>query len=158
MFVDYMLQKISPSSELSFEKKYDAETAELSHHDEKWIFLKPQTFMNLSGQSVQKVAAFYKITPDNIFVAHDDLDIPIGKFKLNIATGPKLHNGLSSIEERFDTKDFWRIRIGVENRPTDDYRLHGDTYVLQIFNPNEQAMLPDVFQTIFQRLQQQKIL
>lgn len=117
---------------------------------EKWIILKPQNYMNRSGEEVSKTAHFYKIEPEDIFVAHDDLDIPLGKFKIQKGTGPKLHNGISSIEQLLGTNDFWRIRIGVENRG--DNRISGEVYVLQDFTNEERQTITSLFPEISTRL------
>lgn len=129
MFVDYM-----------------SENAQSKH-----IFLKPQTFMNKSGGAVQKVMQFYKIPLENLYVVHDDLDIPLGKFKIQKGTGPKLHNGLTSIEEKLGTKNFWRIRIGVENRPTEN-RPSGEVYVLNNFTPEEHHRITQIFPKMVKQL------
>ena len=91
-----------------------------------------------------------------LFVAHDDLDIPLGKFKIQKGTGPKLHNGLESIENHLKNSDFYRIRIGVENRDP-ERRIPGEAYVLQNFTSNENAILNTTFPTIVSRLQQEYI-
>jgi len=79
---------------------------------EKILILKPQTFMNLSGQSVGEAARFYKIPPDNIFVFYDELDIPAAKIKFKTGGGNAGHNGLRSIDQHIG-KDYHRIRIGI---------------------------------------------
>lgn len=79
---------------------------------EKALILKPQTYMNLSGQSVSEAARFYKIPPENIFVFHDELDIPAGRIKFKSGGGHAGHNGLRSVDQHMG-KDFHRIRIGV---------------------------------------------
>lgn len=117
---------------------------------EKWIILKPQSYMNRSGEEVSRAAHFYKIDPENIFVAHDDLDIPLGKFKIQKGTGPKLHNGISSIEKLLGEKDFWRVRIGVENRG--ENRVSGESYVLQNFTPEERQIMTRTCTEILMRL------
>ncbi len=102
----------------------------------KILIAKPQTFMNRSGEAVSKIVNFYHIPLENVYIAHDDLDIPLGSFKVQKGTGPKLHNGLASIEEKLGTVDFWRIRIGVDNREG-NRSLSGEAYVLQDFTDEE---------------------
>jgi peptidyl-tRNA hydrolase, PTH1 family len=75
--------------------------------------LKPQTFMNLSGQSVVAVAKFYEIAPESILVAHDELDLDAGDIKLKFGGGHAGHNGLRDIQAKLGTGDYWRLRIGI---------------------------------------------
>jgi PTH1 family peptidyl-tRNA hydrolase len=110
--------------------------------------------MNKSGEAVKKLSVKYQQPDTNfLYVIHDDLDIPIGKFKIQKGTGPKVHNGLSSINDHLHTEDYWRIRIGVENRdPTN--RIPGEDYVLHDFTYDEQKILDELFPQILQRLQE----
>ena len=77
-----------------------------------WL-LKPQTFMNLSGHSVAALARFYKINPNEILVAHDELDVPAGLVKLKHAGSHAGHNGLRDIHEQLGSSDYWRLRLGI---------------------------------------------
>lgn len=107
------------------------------------ILAKPQTYMNFSGEAVTAIANYYKIQPKDIIVIHDDLDIVLGEYKFQLGKGPKQHNGIASIEEKLGTKDFWRLRMGVENRETfgrshlGKLRTSGEEYVLQTFPSDE---------------------
>jgi PTH1 family peptidyl-tRNA hydrolase len=83
------------------------------HGGQAFWLLKPQTFMNLSGQSVQGLASFFKISPGNILVIHDELDILPGLSKLKFSGGHAGHNGLRDIHEKLGTSDYWRLRIGI---------------------------------------------
>jgi len=116
-------------------------------NETKVFLIKPQTFMNTSGPEIRKIADFYKIPPTNMLIAHDDLDIPLGKFKIDHSVGPDLHNGISSIELTFGTKDFYRIRIGVDNRNRET-PIPGETYVLERFSKDEESMLLATFPLI----------
>ena len=96
-----------------------------------WL-LKPETFMNNSGQAVAALASYYKIAAKEILVAHDELDLPPGGVKLKFGGGLSGHNGLKSIAANLGTQDFWRLRIGI-GHPRDnaasesevvDYVLH----------------------------------
>jgi peptidyl-tRNA hydrolase, PTH1 family len=82
-------------------------------HGRELFLLKPQTFMNVSGRAVVAAALFYKILPDEILVAHDELDLPPGSIKLKLGGGHGGHNGLKDIIAHLGTKDFWRLRIGI---------------------------------------------
>ncbi len=72
-------------------------------------------FMNQSGEWIYKNYKDYK-SYENLIIAHDDLDLPLGSFKIHFGRGPRLHRGILSIEQALGTKDFWRIRIGIDNR------------------------------------------
>jgi PTH1 family peptidyl-tRNA hydrolase len=80
--------------------------------EEVWL-LQPLTFMNRSGLSVVALAAFYKILPDQILVAHDELDLPAGTVKLKLGGGSGGHNGLKDISAHLSTQHYWRMRIGI---------------------------------------------
>jgi len=86
-------------------------------------FIKPQTYMNLSGESVSQAESFFKIKSDAVLVVHDDLELPLGTISLKYSGGLGGHNGLRSMKACFGTADFWRIRIGI-GRP--DNRLPGE--------------------------------
>ena len=76
-------------------------------------FIKPETYMNLSGKSVSKVTSFFKIKSDAVLVVHDELELPLGTLSLKFGGGLGGHNGLRSMKEYLGTADFWRIRIGI---------------------------------------------
>lgn len=105
--------------------------------------LEPQTFMNLSGDSVQPCAAFLKIAPREIVVVHDELDLPFGDVRIKQGGGHAGHNGLRSMIERLGTPDFVRIRIGI-GRPPAGFRGEVADYVLSNFDAIEKAELPSV--------------
>jgi PTH1 family peptidyl-tRNA hydrolase len=112
-------------------------------------FLMPETFMNLSGESVFAAASFFKLKVEEILVAHDELELPLGTISLKFGGGLGGHNGLRSMKKCFDSADFWRIRIGL-GRP--DSRLPGEggpegsgegiyDWVLSDFAEEEAALL-----------------
>ncbi len=96
----------------AYRSKFDGLIAEGQIADQKVYLLKPQTFMNLSGNSVVKVAHFYKILPQNIVVIHDDMDLPTDKIKAKLGGGCGGHNGLRSIDSCI-TPNYNRVRIGI---------------------------------------------
>ena len=96
----------------SFKNKFDGLVAEGQIAGEKVLLLKPQTYMNLSGNAVVKAAMFYKILPDEIIVIHDDMDLNVGQMKAKCGGGAGGHNGLKSIDSHV-TPNYNRIRIGV---------------------------------------------
>lgn len=87
---------------------------------EKVILLKPQTFMNLSGQSIKKFIDFYKISLEKVLVVYDDMDVEIGKIKVRKKGGPGTHNGAKSVVHELATEDFARIRVGI-GKPIEQY-------------------------------------
>ena len=100
--------------------------------------LKPQTYMNLSGQSVQAVASFYKIQPQEILVIHDELDLPAHELRLKRGGGEGGHNGLRSISKSVSTKDYARLRVGIGRPPG---RQDPSDFVLSDFPGRERADL-----------------
>ena len=110
----------------------------------QFVLLKPRTCMNDSGKAILAITKFYKINPDKILIAHDDLDIKLGEFKIQRGKGPHIHKGILSIEKALKTEDFWRVRIGIDNR-TAENRAPGETYVLQNFTPEEERIIKDTF-------------
>ena len=122
------------------------------NYNSKVKIIKTDCFMNQSGIFVKKFIENRKLKIENLFVVHDDLDIPLGKFHIQFAVGPQLHNGLESIEDHLHPKDFWRVRIGIDNRLADK-RIPGETYALQNFLPDEKKMLvTEIFPKIFLQL------
>lgn len=105
--------------------------------------LEPQTFMNLSGDSVQPAAAFLKTEPAQVIVIHDELDIPWKDVRLKVGGGHAGHNGLRSIIGRLGSPDFVRVRVGI-GRPPPGFKGDVADYVLQNFDAMEAAELPDV--------------
>jgi PTH1 family peptidyl-tRNA hydrolase len=113
------------------EAKYNALASKTNiAGNEVWL-LEPQTFMNRSGQSVGALARFFKIAPDEILVAHDELDLPPGTAKLKKGGSSGGHNGLKDITAALGTQDYWRLRIGIGhprtlnlNQPVVDFVLH----------------------------------
>lgn len=120
-------------------------------HNNSVVCKKLKTFMNDSGKEVSELVNYYKIDMDDLYVIHDDLDIVIGEYKIQKGTGPKGHNGVNSIEEVLGKDEFWRVRVGVENRDPDS-RIPGETYVLQNFTEDEELKLSGVFEKIADEL------
>lgn len=100
------------------------------------VFLKTNLFMNSSGEMVKQALGSRKVKPEDLYIVHDELDIPLGFYKIQFGVGPKVHNGINNIEEEIGTSEFWRVRIGVDNR-TPENRIRGEEYVLQDFTSEE---------------------
>lgn len=106
---------------------------------------KSDKFMNESGNFVKKLTSAYSLVPNDLYVVHDDLDIPLGSYKIQFGKGPKVHRGLQSIEEALGTGDFWRVRVGIENRiKNNELRIKGEQYVLEDFTKEEEVILDKV--------------
>ncbi len=127
----------------SSKEKFSAEYARMTHAGEDAVLLKPQTFMNLSGQSVQPAAAFFKVPIDQVLVVHDELDLPFGEVRLKVGGGHAGHNGLRSIIGSLGGNGFARVRIGI-GRPPAGFRGEVADFVLSSFDTSERAELPDV--------------
>ena len=128
---------------------------------ERVELVKPFTFMNASGEALVYVFKKHQnLRLDDLFVVHDDLDILLGKYKIQFGKGPRQHNGLHSIYERFGSKQFWHVRIGIENRITNlenrRQKLSGVEYVLERFSSEElvalEAVMKNVLDELIQRL------
>ena len=111
------------------------------YEERKIILAKPQTFMNLSGQSVQGLLHFYKLPVENLLVAHDDLDLPLGTLRIRPGGGPGGQRGMADTIERLGTKEFPRLRLGIGRPPG---RMDPKDYVLQDFSKDDMKLLPDV--------------
>jgi PTH1 family peptidyl-tRNA hydrolase len=98
---------------LSLDKNYHGQVARTTLNGQTVWLLKPLTFMNLSGKSVAALARFFKITPAEVLVAHDELDIVPGQVKLKFGGSHAGHNGLRDIHAQLGSADYWRLRIGV---------------------------------------------
>ncbi len=111
---DY-LDLIAKEAKISFreESRFFGLLARLTSEEGTLWLLKPTTFMNLSGQAVQAVSAYYKIAPEEILVAHDELDLVPGTMKIKLGGGNAGHNGLKDITEKLGTPNFWRLRFGI---------------------------------------------
>jgi len=113
------------------------------------VVKKTSVFMNESGKEVKKRLG--GSDPSNLYIIHDDLDIPLGSYRIQKRKGPKLHNGILSIENELGTPDFWRVRIGVDNRLSRD-RIPGEEYVLEDFTQEERQVLDKVIEEICKKL------
>lgn len=130
-----------------FREKFQAEMAQVevpgAAGKERLVLLKPQTFMNLSGQSVQPATVFFKETPADVLVIHDELDLPLGRLQLKDGGGSGGHNGLKSVTERLGTPGYRRLRLGI-GRPPSDFRGDVADFVLQGFSPSEETLVSDL--------------
>ena len=103
--------------------RFKALTAQVGIGGEKVLLMKPQTYMNLSGEAVIQAAKFYKISPEHIIVVSDEVAMPIGKLRIRKSGSAGGHNGLKNIIQHLGTQDFPRIRMGVGAAPHPDYDM-----------------------------------
>ena len=115
-----------------------AELTDLRIGKERVFCAFPTTFMNLSGQSVQAIASFYKIAHEDILIVQDELDLAVGKAKFTAKGSPAGHNGISSVQQSLGTDTIARFRIGVDRPPQ---RMKTEDYVLQRFSKEDEAIL-----------------
>jgi PTH1 family peptidyl-tRNA hydrolase len=123
----------------SFRDRFHGEVASTTLEGEEVLLLRPQTFMNESGRSVQAACAFYKIKPSELIVAHDELDLPFADVRLKKGGGDGGNRGIRSITGALGP-DYVRIRLGI-GRPPPDFRGDPADFVLQAFPSSDQ---PDV--------------
>jgi PTH1 family peptidyl-tRNA hydrolase len=109
-FVDLLARR--HGGEFRDYRKYSGETARVTIEGQELVLLKPTTYMNRSGLSVRQVSDFYKIAPDDILVAHDELDLPVGNVRLKNGGGHGGHNGLRDTIAHIG-ENFWRLRLGI---------------------------------------------
>lgn len=106
------------------------------------IAIKPTTFMNLSGEAVQLVSNFYKVPLDSIAVIYDDIDVDFGNIRLRHGGGSAGHNGIKSITKLLGSNEYGRVRIGIG--PKSPEQIKSEDFVLQDFNAEESALLPNM--------------
>ena len=114
---------------------------------EKVILLKPQTYMNLSGESLRAASDFYKIEPENIIVIYDDIDLAVGHLRVRVKGSAGGHNGIKSIIAHLGTQEFPRVRVGVGAKPD---RMDLADYVLGRFSQIERPVMEEAFETAAQ--------
>ncbi len=119
-------------------EKFDANLGEGEYKGEKVILLKPQTYMNLSGESVTKIVNFYKISLQDLIVIYDDVDLPLGYIRIKKHGSPGSHNGIKNITELLGDEGFSRIRIGID-KPGENIDLKD--FVLTKFTKEEKQII-----------------
>jgi PTH1 family peptidyl-tRNA hydrolase len=149
MLVDYFRdanREIFSSWE--FSKKLNGDISTGKMNGKKIILLKPQTFMNLSGKVVSAAIKYYKIpirgeTSNGLIVVHDEIDLPLGSFRFSVGSSAAGHKGVQNIIDALGTKNFTRLRIGIDNRGQQP--IETEKYVLGKFEDEELASLEKTF-------------
>jgi len=135
--VEMLLDKLDSKEKFRKETKFQAEVA----RNGEIVVIRPTTFMNESGRAVKKIMDFYKLSPSDLIVIHDDLDISLGEYKIQKGVGPKVHNGVDSVEAYVGSKEFVRLRLGVDNRGAGINYGSGADYVLSKMAKEERNKL-----------------
>lgn len=144
------LERIANLERLSISRKqFGGLTADWERKGKRILLLKPQTFMNLSGNSVMPAMQYYRLKPEHLIVVHDEIDLPPGTARFKVGGGHGGQNGLRSIIQQTGSADFLRLRIGI-GRP-----LHGDVaaHVLSNFTPDEMESLARVLDGALEMLE-----
>lgn len=121
-------------SSFSMQSRMKAEVATLLRPEAKYVLARPTTFMNLSGEAVGALARFHRISPAEVVVVHDELDLAPSQMRLKLGGGDNGHNGLKSIRAHLGTGDFHRVRVGIGRPPG---RQPSSDWVLQRMRPKE---------------------
>lgn len=132
-----------------FKSKFQGSISEGRINNQKVLLLKPETYMNNSGQSVGKAAAFYKVPAERIMVFHDELDLPFNEVRVKQGGGNAGHNGLKSMQAHLGGSDFWRVRIGI-GRPT--HKEDVSNYVLNDYAKAERSQVDQLVETLASKI------
>lgn len=133
-----------------YKSKHKGLMAEIRIAGQRVLLLKPQTFMNLSGESVRSAADFYKIPPEKIAVIYDELDLPPASIRIKKGGGSGGHNGIKSIDQHLGTPEYWRLRCGIGHPGIKDLVT---SYVLSNFTKADMdSWLPDYLKTVMDNL------
>jgi len=146
IFLDQLAQKFG--LKFNFKSKFKGEFAKLNFHDHEIILLKPHTYMNLSGSSVQQVMHYYKIPPSHLIVIHDDLDLALRKVRCKLGGGSGGHNGIKSIDNAIGNS-YFRVKIGIGRLDVWD----ASNYVLGKMSDQEQTVLKTCFEGIINNIE-----
>ncbi len=137
-----ILDKIADDNNISISlKSFDALVGKGNIGNFPVLLAKPQTFMNLSGVSVKKIAGYFKIDPADLIVIHDEIDLPLGIIRIKEGGGHAGHKGLISLIDHLGGPDFIRVRVGI-GKPADKTMV--ERHVLEAFAGDEIALLPDI--------------
>ena len=138
LFIDALAEKMGIEVK---RLKFQSICADGELSDHRCLLLKPQTFMNNSGQAVRDAASFYKIPPERILVVYDDISLPPGILRIRRKGSDGGHNGIKSILYHIESDQFPRIKLGVGQKPHPDYDLAA--WVLSSLSENERKLLDD---------------
>jgi len=155
-------------SNFKYQKKFDSEICQFG----ELMLVKPHTYMNDSGRAVRAVLDYYRFDSipgsaagatrsrdlSNLWVVHDDLDIVMGEYKIQLGKGPKIHGGVNSIGETLGKEEFWRVRIGVDSRSVEQRsQIEGRKYVLMKLGGEDKKLLEEVVDRVVEELQKRLV-
>ena len=150
-------QRLELTKNLNWTSKFNGEYSKIPLKEKNLHFIKPLTYMNLSGVSVASLCTFYKIAPSSLLVLHDEVELPLGTISLKYSGGLAGHNGLRSIKNSLSTQDFWRLRIGIGRpAPKSEKNIDMASYVLSRFSTEDEDILYkniDVVNDIFSSIE-----
>ncbi|OGZ35007.1 MAG: aminoacyl-tRNA hydrolase [Candidatus Portnoybacteria bacterium RIFCSPHIGHO2_02_FULL_40_23] len=126
----------------NLDKKFKSLISKKSFNNQKVILAKPQTYMNNSGEAVKLMLDYYKINLGNLFIVHDDIDLPLGKILVQEERGSAGHNGVQSVIDALKTKDFTRIRMGIKPKNSRE-KLDTEKFVLERFSGEEEKIIQE---------------
>lgn len=136
------IDKLSEKLGVNINKtKFNGMIGEVNYNGEKILLVKPQTFMNLSGNCVKEILDFYKLSNEDLIVIYDDIDIEFGKIRIRPSGSPGTHNGMRNITSMIQSQNFCRIRIGT-GKPKTNQELYN--FVLSEFSSEEMKIVDDV--------------
>ena len=141
-FIDYYVRTKNITE--SWQKKFDGVYLQTQINGEKVFFLKPHTYMNLSGNSVRKLMNYFRISIDDILIVSDDMDLLVGNYKLRSRGSSGGHNGLKNIEENLGSSNYKRLKIGISK----DKSLETKDYVLGTLSNEDQNTLNLLFKDL----------
>lgn len=157
--IDRLKKQTGGFSDWQVSEEFKSKVAEGKINEEKIILVKPQTMMNLSGSAVKALADYYKISPENIWVIHDDLDLPLGVLRISQGSGSAGHKGVQSLITQLGTKDFVRFRLGIhpigQTFFVTFFKKLTSTkkFVLQKFSKSEESVVEEIIQKTIQAIQ-----
>jgi PTH1 family peptidyl-tRNA hydrolase len=143
--VDSLKLKVNSFSNWEKEKYLELEISKGTINGENVVLVKPQTFMNKSGEAVKKMVLNLKSEILNLIVVHDDIDLPIGKIKISRESGSAGHKGVSSIIDNLGTKDFIRFRVGIQPKKGKPKQV--ENFVIKKFSKDEEKILEKIIPT-----------
>jgi PTH1 family peptidyl-tRNA hydrolase len=153
MVIDSFFKNFAdPQQGFKEDKKFQADIAEISWQPkkgklEKVILVKPLTFMNGSGECIRLITSFYKINPSDVWVVHDEVDLPLGAMKIRLGGSSAGHKGIESIIEKLKSEKFWRFRMGIGQQRV---KVEGkklkkiDNFVLGDFSESERGKAREI--------------
>ncbi|SPF54178.1 Peptidyl-tRNA hydrolase [Candidatus Desulfosporosinus infrequens] len=145
-----LVDRLAEAYNLQYRAKFQGLWTEGKVEGERFLILKPQTFMNLSGRSVRELTNFYKVLGEDLLIVQDDMDLPLGKIRLRDQGSAGGHNGIKSILAELGTEKFWRLKLGVGRPPARNSNHEPRTmtidHVLSPFAKDELMQLDEVLE------------